>query len=376
MSLLTLVAFASLGFQVPKPDPELARLKAHVATLASPEYGGRRGEVAEKSRQYLIKDFQALGLKPLFPRGSFRQEIARPDPSGVTGTNVGAFLEGSDPGLKQEWILLGVHFDHLGTRNGVVYPGADDNASGVAMMLEVARRIAEGNERPRRSIAFIGFDLEESGLWGSRYFAEKTPMPLDRIKLFVTADMLGGALADVCRDDLFALGSENAPGLLGWLEAAAKGEPFSLGTFGADMLLIDRSDYGPFRSRSIPFLFFTTGESRRYHTRLDTPESLNYAKLASATRMIERVIRESLQAESVPEWSKVPERTLSEARSIKRILATLLENRDALGLKPGQAAMLTQTIATANAALERGSITPAERASLLRAARIILFTIL
>ncbi len=360
-----------------EPDPvALTRLRAHVATLASPEYGGRRGEVAEKSRQYLIKEFQGLGVKPLFPENSFRQEIAKPDPAGIKGTNVGAFLEGSDPTLKGEWILLGVHFDHLGSRNGVVFPGADDNASGVAMMLEVARRISQGKERPRRSIAFIGFDLEESGLWGSRYFAERSPMPLAKVKLFVTADMLGGALADVCRDDLFALGSENAPGLLGWLETAAKGEPFSLGTFGADMLLIDRSDYGPFRSRSIPFLFFTTGESRRYHRQTDTPASLNYNKLASATRIIERVLRESLDAESVPEWSKAPERSLSEARSIKRVLSTLLDHREELGLKPGQAAMLSQTIATADAAIARGTISAQERATLVRAARVILFTIL
>ena len=103
----------------------------------------------------------------------------------------------------------------------MLYPGADDNASGVAMMLEVARCLAAAPERPRRSVMFVGFDLEEIGLWGSRYFVEHPPVPLERVALFVTADMIGRSLGGVCDPYVFVMGTEHAPGLRPWIERAA-----------------------------------------------------------------------------------------------------------------------------------------------------------
>ena len=120
------------------PEPDLARLKAHVETLASPAFGGRRDEGAARTRAYLIDEFRRLGLEPLFG-GSFSQDVTGKGPLDVLGVNVGAKLPGSDPAVAEKWLILGAHYDHLGTRGEVLYPGADDNASGVAMMLEVAR---------------------------------------------------------------------------------------------------------------------------------------------------------------------------------------------------------------------------------------------
>src|SRR4029079_4751126 len=124
-----------------------------------------------------------------------------------------------------------------------------DNASGVAMMLEVARAFVEAPQRPRRSLMFIGFDLEEVGLYGSRYFVEHAPVPLKQIVLFVTADMIGRALGGVCHPYVFVMGSAHAPGLRPWIDEAARGRPVSVGLRGSDMLILDRSDYGPFRAR-------------------------------------------------------------------------------------------------------------------------------
>jgi len=84
-------------------------------------------------------------------------------------------------------------------------------ASGVAMMLEVARCLTRAGEKPRRSVMFVGFDLEEVGLWGSRYFVEHSPIPLDRVSLFITADMIGRSLGGVCDSTVFVLGSEHEP---------------------------------------------------------------------------------------------------------------------------------------------------------------------
>ena len=163
--------------------------------------------------------------------------------------NVGACLIGADPALRDEWIIVSAHYDHLGVRGGVLYPGADDNASGVAMMLEVARCLVEAPEPPRRSVMFVGFDLEEIGLFGSRYFVEHPPVPLGRVKLFLTADMIGRSLGGVCGAHAFVMGTEHSPGLRPWIEESAAGEPVTLGTLGTDLLVLNRSDYGPFRAR-------------------------------------------------------------------------------------------------------------------------------
>jgi hypothetical protein len=364
-------------------EPQLARLKAHVATLASPEFGGRRGEGARKAEVYVTDDLRALGLEPAFD-GRFTQDIPGKEPGQVVGRNVGAKLVGGDPALRDEWIILSAHYDHLGVREGRLYPGADDNASGVAMLLEVARAFAEAAERPRRSVLFVAFDLEENGLWGSRHFVEEPPVPLERVKLFLTADLIGGALGGVCRRQVFVMGSEHAPGLRPWIARAAKGLPLEAAeglpleatVVGSDLLLIDRSDYGPFRARAIPYLFFSTGENPRYHTPDDTPESLDYPKLEAISRMIASVVRQAAAADTVPAWSDAPDLPISEAVAIRDVLRTLLEHREVLKVKPAQATLLDSTVRQLGAIIDRGTITPRERAWMVRMAQFVLFTVL
>ena len=163
-----------------------------VELLASPEFGGRRGPGGDKAAAFLIEQFRRLKLEPLF-QGEFTQPVPGHEPGTIIGRNVGAILRGSDPSLRDQWVIVAAHFDHLGIRGGKLYPGADDNATGVAMMLEVARALAPGPAAPQRSVMFIGFDLEEVSLFGSRYFVAHPPVPLDRVVLFITADMIGRA---------------------------------------------------------------------------------------------------------------------------------------------------------------------------------------
>ena len=113
---------------------------------------------------------------------------------------------------------------------------------------------------------FIGFDLEEDGLFGSRYFVEHPPVPLDRVKLFVTADMIGRSLGGVCDAVRLRHGDRARARPPPLDREAAAGEPVTVGLLGSDLLLLDRSDYGPFRSRKVPYLFFSTGENPLYHT--------------------------------------------------------------------------------------------------------------
>jgi Zn-dependent M28 family amino/carboxypeptidase len=257
----------------------------------------------------------------------------------------------------------------------VLFPGADDNASGVAMMLEVARSLSSHAQPLRRSLMFIGFDLEELGLFGSRYFVAHPPVPLDRIALFITADMIGRALGGICDTHVFILGSEHAPGLRPWIDRAASDQPLKIGILGSDILVLNRSDYGPFRSRQVPFLFFSTGENPRYHSPDDKPETLNYAKLTAISRVIYRLTDTVVNANKVPRWSAAPDHPLAEALTIRDVLRQLIENGEALKLGLAQTYLMNSTLRTLDGIIARGTITPGERASVVQAARIVLITL-
>jgi hypothetical protein len=362
------------------PQPELSRLKGHVETLASPAFGGRRDAGAAKARAYLIDEFAKLKLEPLFA-GSPTQDVTGKGPQDVLGVNVGFKIAGSDPAVSGKWIILGTHYDHLGTVGDVVFPGADDNASGVAMMLEVARSVAHAPDRPRRSIAFVGFDLEERGpqgefgLRGSQFFARHSPVPLEDVALFVTADMIGRSLGGVCERSVFVLGSEHEPEVRPWITKGAEGRPIDVGLLGSDMLVIDRSDYGPFRSRKIPYLFFTTGENPVYHSPRDVAETIDYPKLEAISRLIHSVIRQALDGPIEPTWAARPDYPVAEALAVRSVLRTLLEHKDALKIGDYQASVIRQTIRTVDEIADRGSMTPAERSRIARTAQLILFTV-
>jgi Zn-dependent M28 family amino/carboxypeptidase len=271
---------------------------------------------------------------------------------------------------------VAAHFDHLGVRNGRIYPGADDNASGVAMMLEVARSIVQAPERPRRSLVFIGFDLEEVGLFGSRYYVAHPPVPLEKVVLFITADMIGRSLGGVCPSHVFVIGSEHAPGLRAWVNEAARGRALTVGLLGADLLVLNRSDYGPFRNRRIPFLFFTTGVNPRYHSPQDTAETLDFPKLTAISRLIHQVALKSVDAPAVPCWQENADHPVAEAVTLRDVLQILSKNNGPLKIAGPQLFLINNTLSTLEGIVARGAITPDERGRVIQAARIVLFTVL
>jgi hypothetical protein len=363
------------GQEAAAPQPEPARLREIVETLAAPEFGGRSGPGGEKAAAYLVDRFRRLGLEGLFG-GEFTQVIPGKEPGTRIGRNVGARLIGSEPTLRDQWIIVAAHFDHLGIRGGKLYPGADDNASGVAMMLEVARCLTRAPARPKRSVMFIGFDLEENALFGSRYFVAHSPVPLERVALFITADMIGRSLAGVCDDHVFVIGTEHAPALRPWIRRAGEGRRLTIDLLGADLLLLNRSDYGPFRSRSIPFLFFTTGENPRYHTPDDTADSLDHPKMADIARMIHHVVRAAVDAPAVPRWQAEADHPMAEALAIREVLRILSAHSESLKIGVAQSFVIQNTLALLDDIVKRGTITPDERARVIQGARIVLFTVL
>ncbi len=261
-------------------------------------------------------------------------------------------------------------------RDGVTYPGADDNASGVAMMLEVARALKSAPESAHRSFMFIGFDLEEVGLFGSRYFVEHAPAPLANVALVITADMIGRSLAGVCTPYVFVMGTEHAPGLRPWITAASAGNAVTIGTLGTDLLLLDRSDYGPFRARKIPYLFFSTGENPVYHTPRDVPETLDYAKLTAISQVVLGVVSRAAEAPETPRWSAAQDLSIAEATTIRDVLRILLDHREELKIGATSRLLMTNSLKTLDGIVARGSITAEERTAVVRVARLILFSIL
>ncbi|MDB5384606.1 MAG: Aminopeptidase [Planctomycetaceae bacterium] len=390
-TLLALVCVAHCGFaedasiskpaktsiaSVIQPEP----LRKHVEYLASPELEGRGSPKSrELAARYLVQEFKRLELKPLWD-DQFMQKVPGPrEPDGslpIWGLNVGGMLVGTDPQLRDEIVILGAHYDHLGVRDGRIYPGADDNASSVAMMLEVARQFAAGKRRPRRSIAFVGFDLEERLLWGSKWFAAHPPWPLTRVKLFITADLLGRTLGDLPFPAVFVMGSEHGTGMTSLLKTLSPPPGLELARLGAD-IVGTRSDYGPFRDEKVPFLFFSTGEHPDYHSPQDTADKLNYTQLAAISNVVLHVMRHSADTATPPAWITTPLPDLEEARTLHRITELLLQadrqgTRKLTGI---QNYIVTQARDKMAQILKKGELSPDDRAWLIRSAQAMLFSV-
>ncbi len=194
--------------------------------------------------------------------------------------NVIAFWEGSDPKLKEELVVVGAHYDHLGARgDSVIYHGADDNASGTAGVMAVAKAFAQSPQRPRRSVLFMCFAGEEKGLFGSRFYAGSDPIfPLERTVAMINMDMIG-------RNDTSAVevsGAVRSPDLKQiFLQA---NEQVKLHYKFGDDRRIGGSDHASFFRQNIPFLSFFTGMHDDYHRPSDTPEKLDAEKMAQVAR--------------------------------------------------------------------------------------------
>ena len=291
------------------------------------------------------------------------------------GRNVGAIWPGSDPQLKSEVILIAAHYDHLGMRRGKIHPGADDNASGVSMLLEAARYVSQLPIKPRRSIAFVGFDMEEELLYGSRWFVAHPPVPLANIKLLVVADMIGRSLGDLPLPLVFMLGSEYSPELRTRVAEVGVPDGLEVGRLGTDFIGT-RSDYGPFRDHRVPFLFFSTGEHPDYHTPRDTPDKIEYDKLARISSLMAQLTVQVANNREAPAWNSSPEPDLEEAHTMERVTQVMLaeEAHGNRKLSTTTRFIASQTLAKTRYMRQRGTLSAAERTWLMRSAQFLLIS--
>ncbi|HNW70414.1 MAG TPA: M20/M25/M40 family metallo-hydrolase [Bacteroidales bacterium] len=191
--------------------------------------------------------------------------------------NIIAVLPGSDQALKNEYVVIGAHLDHVGKQGDVYFPGANDNASGSAAVMEIAKAFATSGEKPKRSVIFVLFTSEEQGLFGSEYFTAHPPVPLEKTVAMINLDCIGFG------DSIQVGGGLSAPVL--W-NIARKQD--SLNT----KLMISKTWYGggadaqAFFDKSIPTLYFASKNSYKHlHLTTDTPETLNPVLLEKMAKL-------------------------------------------------------------------------------------------
>jgi hypothetical protein len=213
------------------------------------------------------------------------------------GRNVVALLEGSDPRLKDQTIILTAHHDHMGTSNGHIYHGADDNASGVAGLLATARALTKGNIRPKRSILFLAYDGEERIFLGSYYYVTHPVVPLNQTIAAFNLDMIGRneddpnwpTPADRNVNMVNILGTRYNPALREIIDRENQREglklDYKMDTVDPDSLW-SRSDHFWFAPLHIPQVEFQTGLHPDYHTENDTWDRINYPKLTRIARLV------------------------------------------------------------------------------------------
>ncbi len=220
--------------------------------------------------------------------------------------NVVAMIPGSDPQLRDEYVVLSAHFDHVGVGTPVngdsIYNGADDNASGTAALLETARAISAMPEAPRRSVVFTHVSGEEKGLLGAEWFVENPPMPVSQMVANINADMIG---SDTHRDTLVVIGKDYSS--LGPLVDRINEANPELGLVTSDDLWPEqrffyRSDQYHFMRMEVPSLFFFTGVHECYHRPCDTVDFIDPDKAARIARLLTLSVLEIANADARPEW--------------------------------------------------------------------------
>jgi hypothetical protein len=230
--------------------------------------------------------------------------------------NVIGVLEGSDPALRHEYVAYSAHIDHIGLTPGQadsINNGADDNASGVAGLLELAEAFSQPGVRPRRSFLFLAPSAEEPGLLGSAHFMAHPTVPLENIVADINMDLIGRNWPD----SVIAVGLEHSD-LGKLLEQVAKKHPELRMTPIADRWpeerIFYRSDHYNFARNGVPILFFTSGTHPDYHRPSDAPDRINGEKESRLVRLLFHVGYAVANADSRPRWTAESYRQIVERK--------------------------------------------------------------
>ncbi len=266
MRRLVLAALTGLLLAAPAAAAPGDRALEDVRILSADDMDGRGIETpgSAKARGYIRGRFEAMGLTVVEQPFVFTRKR---DGKEVHGVNLIARVDGTQADGKV--IVVTAHYDHLGIRDGVVFNGADDNASGVAGMLAVAESFKAAP--PKHTIIFVAFDGEESGLRGAWAFVDAPPVPLSDIGLNVNFDML----SKNAKNEIYASGGSQFSWLKSRLERVAKGASVTLrlghdtDVDGPQNNWTSQSDHGVFAARGVPWVYFGVEDHPEYHKATD-----------------------------------------------------------------------------------------------------------
>ncbi|MCF6279315.1 MAG: M28 family metallopeptidase [Flavobacteriaceae bacterium] len=279
-------------------------VEEHVYAIASDEFEGRAtGEIGQKyAAKYLAGQYSKFGVKkyientyyqtiPIEALVNKKRGYASKNPS----ENVIAFIEGTEK--PNEILVISSHYDHMGIKDGQIYYGADDNASGTTAVLEIAQAFAKAKKEghgPKRSIMFINFTGEERGLLGSKYFAANPVVPMTSIVANLNIDMIGRIGKERPNDEnyVYVIGADRLSTELHNINEKANEKYTKMDldyTYNEDddpNRFYFRSDHYNFAKNGIPIIFYFNGVHVDYHKPTDTPDKINLELLTKRVKLV------------------------------------------------------------------------------------------
>ena len=323
VSVFMFLSFCALSPYSIAQKIEEKNIQKHIKILASDEMQGRQtGSEGEKmARAYIEKEFKKLKLTPKGTENSYAQSFtfkAGTHGTGAEGTahNIVGYLDNK----ATNTIIIGAHYDHLGlgengnsldaNPKGKIHNGADDNASGVAGVLELARYFKNNKVKESSNFLFICFSGEELGLYGSKYFTENPTLDLSTANYMINMDMIGRLNPDT--KSISVSGSGTSPV---W-ETMLKNMSSPSLTIKTDSAGVGPSDHTSFYLKNIPVLHFFTGSHSDYHKPSDDWDKINYA---GEKQVLELVIAVVEKLDNEPKLAFLPtkNKSMSSSRSFK-----------------------------------------------------------
>ena len=281
---------------------DVNNMKNHVYNLASDEMNGRKtGEEGQKIAAAYLRDFYSgQNIEAAQNTNNYYQFVPGEYMSNMWYTlddseNVIAFIEGSD--LANEYLVISAHYDHMGVEDGQIMYGADDNGSGTAAILEIARVLQEAKTEgkgPRRSIVLLHCTGEEFGLHGSRYYTENPLYPMDKTIANINIDMIGRN-DDKYLDEgnyVYIIGPSRLSNDLDQLIQTTNEQvdkltlDYTYDALDHPEMIFYRSDHYNFAEKGVPAAFFYGGPHADYHQPTDTADKILYDQLLKRTRLI------------------------------------------------------------------------------------------
>ena len=308
--------------QETKNDITIDDFKAHITYLSSDGLAGRSsGTPGDRlAKDYIVNHFTNAG-------GSAERFVevqehyvskSRLKPKNKVKTyNIIATLPGNDKKLKNEYVVIGAHYDSVKNTLGLIHNGADDNGSGTSMVLELFEKFASENNH-KRTLVFMAFGGEELGLLGSKHYVNNPTIDLSKVQLMVNLDMVGRMDEE---NNVELGGSPSAKNFSSKLHPFFVNSKINIIDLGKG--IFSRSDHYNFYKKDIPVLFFFTGIHPDYHTATDDEDKINYDGMMEISKIVEPIIAEFANVEERLVFETMEEEEQEKMQSPSKMKVTL-----------------------------------------------------